>query len=233
MLRMENVSKTYQHRGQTVKALDSATVHIPRGDFVSVVGPSGSGKSTLLLMLGGMLSPSQGRVLLEEQVGLRPEPDRRAQGCAGRRSASSSRRSIWCPTSRPWKTCRFRSSWPRWTKKTQKDRATALLERVGLGRPARPQTVRVERRPAAAGGPGPNAGQRSGRHSRRRADRQSGPRDQPADHRFPGGVQRGRAHHRDGDARSPRAAERAKRVLRLESGSIVSQEVGKEAFRAA
>ncbi|MCE5269175.1 MAG: ABC transporter ATP-binding protein [Planctomycetaceae bacterium] len=67
MLKMENVSKTYRHRGQLVTALDKATVHIPRGDFVSVVGPSGSGKSTLLLMLGGMLSPSDGTVLLEDQ----------------------------------------------------------------------------------------------------------------------------------------------------------------------
>ena len=67
MLRMEEVSKSYQHRGQVVKALDQATVDIAKGDFVSVVGPSGSGKSTLLLMLGGMLSPSSGRVLLENE----------------------------------------------------------------------------------------------------------------------------------------------------------------------
>ena len=67
MLRMENVSKSYQHRGGLVTALDRAQVHIPRGDFVALVGPSGSGKSTLLLMLGGMLSPSSGRVLLEDQ----------------------------------------------------------------------------------------------------------------------------------------------------------------------
>jgi len=67
MLRMEKVSKSYQHRGQLIKALDEATVHITKGDFVSVVGPSGSGKSTLLLMLGGMLSPSSGRVLLNDQ----------------------------------------------------------------------------------------------------------------------------------------------------------------------
>ena len=67
MLRMEEVSKSYQHRGQVVKALDRATIDIATGDFVSVVGPSGSGKSTLLLMLGGMLSPSSGRVLLENQ----------------------------------------------------------------------------------------------------------------------------------------------------------------------
>jgi len=64
MLKMEEVCKSYQHRGQVVKALDGATVEIPKGDFVSIVGPSGSGKSTLLLMLGGMLSPSSGRVLL-------------------------------------------------------------------------------------------------------------------------------------------------------------------------
>ena len=67
MLKMEEVSKSYQHRGQVVRALDGATIDIPKGDFVSVVGPSGCGKSTLLLMLGGMLSPSSGRVLLEDE----------------------------------------------------------------------------------------------------------------------------------------------------------------------
>lgn len=67
MLRMENVSKTYRHRGQPVTALNEASAEIPDGDFVSIVGPSGSGKSTLLLMLGGMLSPSGGRVLLDDQ----------------------------------------------------------------------------------------------------------------------------------------------------------------------
>ncbi len=60
MLKMENVSKTYPHRGQMVAALNGANADIPDGDFVSIVGPSGSGKSTLLLMLGGMLSPSGG-----------------------------------------------------------------------------------------------------------------------------------------------------------------------------
>jgi putative ABC transport system ATP-binding protein len=67
MLRMEDVSKTYRHRGQLVTALNGANAEIPEGDFVSIVGPSGSGKSTLLLMLGGMLSPSGGRVLFDDQ----------------------------------------------------------------------------------------------------------------------------------------------------------------------
>jgi putative ABC transport system ATP-binding protein len=65
MLRMENVTKTYQLRRQPVTGLDQATLGIDKGDFVSLVGPSGSGKSTLLLMLGGMLSPTSGRVLLD------------------------------------------------------------------------------------------------------------------------------------------------------------------------
>ena len=67
MLRLESVSKNYTLRSQTVQALDDVTLEIERGDFVSVVGPSGSGKSTLLLVLGGMLSPASGRVMVEGQ----------------------------------------------------------------------------------------------------------------------------------------------------------------------
>ena len=65
VLKLESVSKTYSRRGKEVRALDNVTMEIPRGDFVSIVGPSGSGKSTFLLMLGGMLSPASGRVLVD------------------------------------------------------------------------------------------------------------------------------------------------------------------------
>lgn len=67
MLKMESVTKHYTHRGKHVKALENVTLEIPRGDFVSVVGPSGSGKSTLLLTFGGMLSPASGRVVVDGQ----------------------------------------------------------------------------------------------------------------------------------------------------------------------
>lgn len=67
MLKLESVYKKYNHRGRTITALDKATFDISEGDYISIVGPSGSGKSTLLLMLGGMLSPSKGRVLLNGQ----------------------------------------------------------------------------------------------------------------------------------------------------------------------
>ncbi len=65
MLRMEGVAKRYNHRSSTVMALRDANVRLDRGDYVSIVGPSGSGKSTLLLMLGGMLTPTEGRVYVD------------------------------------------------------------------------------------------------------------------------------------------------------------------------
>ena len=63
-MRLESVSKSYMHRGRTIAALDNASLEIEAGDFVAVTGPSGSGKSTLLLVLGGMLTPSTGKVFL-------------------------------------------------------------------------------------------------------------------------------------------------------------------------
>lgn len=67
MLKVKNVSKIYKKGGQEVKAIDNVSLSIPKGDFVSIIGPSGSGKSSLLLMLGGMLSPTLGQVLIDEE----------------------------------------------------------------------------------------------------------------------------------------------------------------------
>jgi len=75
---MQSVSKSYNHRGRTVNAMDDVTLEIPAGDFVSIVGPSGSGKSTLLLVLGGMLSPSAGDVFVDSQSLYSIGPEERA-----------------------------------------------------------------------------------------------------------------------------------------------------------
>ena len=79
MIQMENVTKTYTLRRQSVVGLDDATIEIPDGDFVSLVGPSGSGKSTLLLMLGGMLTPNSGRVLIDGESMYHLSADGRAR----------------------------------------------------------------------------------------------------------------------------------------------------------
>ena len=67
MLQLEKVSKTFTRRGGSVVGLHPASLEIGAGDFVAVVGPSGSGKTTLLSIVGGMLAPTTGRVLLEGQ----------------------------------------------------------------------------------------------------------------------------------------------------------------------
>lgn len=66
MLVLDSVSKRYNHRRRLIEALSEVNLRIEEGELVSVVGPSGSGKSTLLLLLGGMLSPCSGRVLVDE-----------------------------------------------------------------------------------------------------------------------------------------------------------------------
>lgn len=65
MIHIEKASKTYALHGEPVTALDGVTLKIEAGEFVSIVGPSGSGKSTLLLLMGGMLSPSDGNVSID------------------------------------------------------------------------------------------------------------------------------------------------------------------------
>lgn len=66
MYQLEDVSKTYERRGQTVTALADSSLSLAEGEFVALVGPSGSGKTTLLSMLGGMLAPTSGRIRLGE-----------------------------------------------------------------------------------------------------------------------------------------------------------------------
>jgi len=132
MLKMENVSKVYKHRGQQVTALDNVTVEIPRGDFVSLVGPSGSGKSTLLLMLGGMLSPTKGRILIEDQSVYEMAPSDRAR--LRREKVGFVFQTFNLIT---YLTALENVKIPLFLAKmdddAQEERAAALLERVGLG----------------------------------------------------------------------------------------------------
>ena len=68
MIDADQVSRSYQIGDGHVHALQSTTFSVQPGEFVAVTGPSGSGKSTLLSMLGGMLSPSAGRIILDGEL---------------------------------------------------------------------------------------------------------------------------------------------------------------------
>ncbi len=63
MLSAADVSFAYAGRGPRV--LDHVSLKIEPGDLVGILGPNGSGKTTLLKLLGGMLAPKAGEVLLE------------------------------------------------------------------------------------------------------------------------------------------------------------------------
>jgi len=62
MIRAENINKVFSGRHKNVQALKNISLKIKEGEFLSIIGSSGSGKSTLLLTLGGMISPTSGRV---------------------------------------------------------------------------------------------------------------------------------------------------------------------------
>ena len=65
LLEVENLSKTYGQGEAAVHALRGATFTVPKGEFVAVVGESGSGKSTLLNLVGGLDTPTEGKVLID------------------------------------------------------------------------------------------------------------------------------------------------------------------------
>lgn len=67
MLQIEKISKQYTRNKSVIHALHPTTMEVKQGEFIAVVGPSGSGKSTLLSVLGGMLTPTYGQVILEGQ----------------------------------------------------------------------------------------------------------------------------------------------------------------------
>ncbi len=65
ILKIENLTKTYGKGDTMVKALDNVSFTVPKGQFLAIVGPSGSGKSTLLHIIGGVDTPTSGRVVIE------------------------------------------------------------------------------------------------------------------------------------------------------------------------
>jgi putative ABC transport system ATP-binding protein len=67
---LDHVDKHFEGRagaGRRVTALDDISLHIPKGELVSIVGPSGSGKSTLLNLIGGLDRPTSGTITLDGQ----------------------------------------------------------------------------------------------------------------------------------------------------------------------
>ncbi|MBQ8085273.1 MAG: ABC transporter ATP-binding protein [Lachnospiraceae bacterium] len=67
IVRMENVSKVYGTAENQVWALHGVNLTVEKGETLAVVGASGSGKSTLLHIMGGVDSPTSGKVIIEDK----------------------------------------------------------------------------------------------------------------------------------------------------------------------
>ncbi len=62
---LKNVEKSFMSGKEKINVLRSINLEVEEGEFITITGPSGSGKSTLLHILGGLLHPDDGDVILQ------------------------------------------------------------------------------------------------------------------------------------------------------------------------
>lgn len=67
IVEFKDVSRVYTSGDHELKALDGVNMSLEEGKFIVVLGPSGAGKSTLLNLLGGLDSPTSGKIYVEGQ----------------------------------------------------------------------------------------------------------------------------------------------------------------------
>lgn len=67
-LEVNGISKSFFHRRQETNVLNNVTLKVEQQEFVSIIGPSGCGKSTLFHMIGGLVQPDAGTILMNGKV---------------------------------------------------------------------------------------------------------------------------------------------------------------------
>lgn len=65
IVEFKNVSRVYTSGDHELKALDNVNLTLDEGKFIVILGPSGAGKSTLLNLLGGLDSPTSGKIIVD------------------------------------------------------------------------------------------------------------------------------------------------------------------------
>lgn len=67
LVKFDDVSRVYKSGEHELKALDGINLTLEAGKFIVILGPSGAGKSTLLNLLGGLDSPTSGKIIVNER----------------------------------------------------------------------------------------------------------------------------------------------------------------------
>lgn len=68
MIEMKDVTKMYTIGSESVYALNHASLHVSKGEYVAITGPSGSGKSTLMNIIGCLDTADEGQYILDGQT---------------------------------------------------------------------------------------------------------------------------------------------------------------------
>ena len=67
MIEFKDISKHYELKGQTIRALDQINLEIPEGSIFGIIGYSGAGKSTLSRLINLLERPTQGQVIINQK----------------------------------------------------------------------------------------------------------------------------------------------------------------------
>lgn len=126
------VTRDYRRGRTRVRALRGATVTVRRGDFLAVTGPSGSGKSTLLHLLGGVDLPTTGRVVFLGRDPATLSVEARAS-LRLREVGLVFQRFHLLPMLTAIENVELPLAAARVPRRERRERAAAVLERVGLG----------------------------------------------------------------------------------------------------
>ena len=79
-LQLNNLTKDFGQKGESITAVDNVTLTIEPGEFITLLGPSGCGKTTTLRMIAGFETPTSGEILLDGNDVSRLTPDKRPMG---------------------------------------------------------------------------------------------------------------------------------------------------------
>ena len=132
LIEANNLVKLYKMGDETVHALDGVSFAVPRGDYCAIVGPSGSGKSTMMNILGGLDTPTSGRIIIDG-ADIAELSDEELAGFRNRTIGFIFQSFNLLPRLSALENVELPMIYGGVAPKERRERAAELLERVGLG----------------------------------------------------------------------------------------------------